>query len=1743
MLFFAFILLIGSSPIFGQACPTVTASDQSFCDSQEPQIGDLDATAGTETIAWYTSQTSNTALLPTQFLVNGQIYYAGTTDGSCTNNRAPVTVRIYSEPEILGINSPSVTRTPATRQSLAVIGICVINEEDSNVTIGELRTNYDDLVDSGDAVVNWYYTRTGGTPIDSNTEIIDNTDYFAEAQVTDPNIDGGSCTTNRRRTTVRLYSEDAPTGPSPQTFCASNDPTLADIEASGNNRYYTTSTSVTELGSNTPLVDGRTYYVSSVGEFCESIDRLEVRVEIQEPVDLGTPTEGIICESDVSETFPSIDAIRNYYLGLLPAGTPTDGTFNPTPAQLATQYQNDEDGLGSFFTDYTVGIDGCESTVRLNTTIIAEEDAEAGTIADLTLECGNEEPIVLATLPNDGGNAGGTFSGVGVTDGNFDPSVGPGTYEITYTVDDSAECVIEGTSDSTTFTITVPGSELGEPIVMEMCITEALALTPEEAIAMYTAALIERGITNPNINGFEPSLQDIGTGILTYINTTPTPTPSKTFETTYSETNECGEDSVLISLTINNTTAPEAGEITPAPVCASNTPFNLFSILGEDNDAGGTFSYEGEVVAGGLFDVSTTGTYEGITYTVTQSAENCTAGDDDSTIFNLTVNEGAVAESPAPVFVCDADVQTLFPSVDEIRKYYIAIAQRAGFPTNGTISPNGSQLAAAYQADEDGLGDFTTTYTFGGGTCQTSVDLTVTIVANADAGENGTANLTTEDEEVNLIDYLQGNPMEGGTWSNGDGMFDPATDEEGVFTYTVTLGSCEDSATVTVTVEDETDPTDPNINPGVGVICQADVQAFFPSVDEIRKYYLRLLPTGVPSNGTFNPTPAQLAQIYQADEDGLGEFSTEYTVNGESYELTVNIVTEAEAGDSNTVTLTTEDEPVNLFDYLGEDALQGGSWSSGNGMFDPATDEPGTYTYTVGYEGCMDSAVITVVVNDPTDPTVGCAGPDVNRVICEAQVAYYIANPGEAEEFFGNLIAPNVDQSGTFTPSLESIAAQWLANPVGTFTSTYTVNNDDCVDSAKVTIEVTEGDQIVRDPVNSIICESDVQALFPSNDEIRKYYLNLVPAGVSRTGGTFSPNAAQLASMYQNDADGLGDFTTTYTVQDGECAVSVEITATIVAEEAATLDPIEDATVCVSEDGLDLSAYITDNTMGGTFTSDNGTITGNILDVSEAGAYNITYTVDASDATTCLTGTASESFIITAGGSVDAGADNSKEVCNSEVRNLNTNGVRNLYLGLLETGVPTNGTFSPTINELITQYNFVSNYGDFETEYTIGTGDCTDSVMLTITVLEANDAGEDIDLDLCSTEDAVNLYDFLSPFATKTGTFEGYEDGMFDPATADAETVITYEVEEDESICSTGNFTSTFTITVTEPEAANAGEDVAEELCVEQDEDIQLTTLLTEGANLRGSFEAPFEDGTFNPSVVGEGVYEIDYTVDENDCAIGTATVTLTITVTATGETPVADAEQTFCLVNDPTVADLVVTGEGEIIIYEDAELTIPADETSPLVDGADYYAVASSGGNACGSDPVMITVILTDADAPTLIDELEGGKFCRGDNPTVQELINNLNGSGIQIYTSLTGGTALPTTTALEDGVTYFASATNSTTQCESSERRAVEVEVGFCGIPEGFSPNDDGINDEFVIPDIATDFPNYTIQVYNRWGSLVFEGNASTGDWDGLSNQSATLGDGVLPAGVYFYILDYNDGQTQPVQGKVYLLSLIHI
>jgi len=92
---------------------------------------------------------------------------------------------------------------------------------------------------------------------------------------------------------------------------------------------------------------------------------------------------------------------------------------------------------------------------------------------------------------------------------------------------------------------------------------------------------------------------------------------------------------------------------------------------------------------------------------------------------------------------------------------------------------------------------------------------------------------------------------------------------------------------------------------------------------------------------------------------------------------------------------------------------------------------------------------------------------------------------------------------------------------------------------------------------------------------------------------------------------------------------------------------------------------------------------------------------------------------------------------------------------------------------------------------------------------------------------------------------------------------------------------------------------------------------------------------------------------------------------------------------------------------------------------------------------------------------------------------------------------------------------------------------------IPDAFSPNGDGTNDVFYIPNIEF-YTNSRLQIFNRWGSLVFVGAPYKNDWDGRSTHSATIGD-ELPVSTYYYVLSlgesYDEVPDKVFTGFVYL------
>ena len=81
--------------------------------------------------------------------------------------------------------------------------------------------------------------------------------------------------------------------------------------------------------------------------------------------------------------------------------------------------------------------------------------------------------------------------------------------------------------------------------------------------------------------------------------------------------------------------------------------------------------------------------------------------------------------------------------------------------------------------------------------------------------------------------------------------------------------------------------------------------------------------------------------------------------------------------------------------------------------------------------------------------------------------------------------------------------------------------------------------------------------------------------------------------------------------------------------------------------------------------------------------------------------------------------------------------------------------------------------------------------------------------------------------------------------------------------------------------------------------------------------------------------------------------------------------------------------------------------------------------------------------------------------------------------------------------------------------------VAEGICNdiiVYNVLTPNGDGENDVWIIKGIQ-DYPDNSVQIFDKWGDVVYKKDHYENDWDG----KGTSGD-YLPAGTYFYLVKLN-------------------
>ncbi len=224
------------------------------------------------------------------------------------------------------------------------------------------------------------------------------------------------------------------------------------------------------------------------------------------------------------------------------------------------------------------------------------------------------------------------------------------------------------------------------------------------------------------------------------------------------------------------------------------------------------------------------------------------------------------------------------------------------------------------------------------------------------------------------------------------------------------------------------------------------------------------------------------------------------------------------------------------------------------------------------------------------------------------------------------------------------------------------------------------------------------------------------------------------------------------------------------------------------------------------------------------------------------------------------------------------------------------------------------------------------------------------------------------------------------------------------------------------------------------------------------------------------------------------------------------------------TNAEVVVIGntpaQGDSLCVSFEGLTVGEDQACIVL--CDDLGV-------CDTTFVFITVVSGDIDLPIAVID---STFTGADQPVVFNPFANDTINGIldtfYIVTQPNFGAAAfsPDGTinyVPEDG--YCDPATPDSLQyaicntigCDTAWAY-VTVECGGIVIFNGFSPNGDNINDNFIIRGIEG-FRESRLQIYNRWGNRVHDvvnyQNDWRGTWDGKD----------LPDGTYFYILNLND------------------
>ncbi len=748
----------------------------------------------------------------------------------------------------------------------------------------------------------------------------------------------------------------------------------------------------------------------------------------------------------------------------LTGGTPLGGVYSGTGISNG-QFDPSISGVGVFDVIYTVQTSCGPKSDTAQIQVLSLPTVSLGSISSM---CESASPITLTT----GSPAGGTYSGAGLVNGEFDPSiVGAGQHDVMYTVTDGNGCMASDTQTITVYpnpavSLTIPSS-----ICEDVTAFSLSGGTPQGGV--YSGIGVNNGAFNPQIAG-------IGTHVITYeltdsnncstsvqdsivVNSLPvlswgalspicengdtlllnsaTPTGgiysgagvqnnsfiptlvgtgTHTLTYSYSDSNTCSN---TITQTISVDTVPQVTFNAINPVCVDH---GIIPLSGGQPSGG---SYSGVGVSNGEFDPSVAGIgFHNVMYSYTNS-NGCTNTD---TIV-LEVKALPVLSLPSVSDACiDGDTISLSAS-----------------PAGGTYTGNGV-LNGQFIPSSAGLGQHIITYSYTDGNGCSAVDsfsITVNPLPTVSLQAFGSICI-----DVGIVPLIGGMPT-GGIYSGAgvsNSQFDPAV--AGAGTHTITyeytgVNGCSNVATSSITVNDI-----PSVSlSGLGQVCESGGMVSLTGG----------LPTGGSysgigtSGGQFDPSIAGVGQhiITYSYTNGSGCTSFDTSIIEVVADPVVSLAMISDVCIDNGSFILTGGAPV------------GGTYSGvgvTNGNFDPGVAGVGTHVITYSFTtplGCFSSDTTTIEVLDL--PVVSF---DLDTLLCSNDGALVLSNGIPS----GGIYSGTGVVNGEFDPS---------SQVAGNYTIQYTYSDvNSCANSANGDIEIVTS-PLVDAGVDVLVCTGDTVQL------------------------------------------------------------------------------------------------------------------------------------------------------------------------------------------------------------------------------------------------------------------------------------------------------------------------------------------------------------------------------------------------------------------------------------------------------------------------------------------------------------------------------------------------------------------------------------------------------------------------------------------------------------------------------------------